>query len=162
MEDRVEAVEKDVSTLNNSVKVLMELVSNRRIIKKDSETQTIILRKNITERGNQIKPKTKETGVNTQRVENIQKIDSTIQTEKTISIADILLRKITERLLPKILMMNLERCNAENKDELHIALENIQNNVLNTEDVVLLCEYSLDRVCVGDSVGLVYRYRSGI
>jgi len=112
-----------LNRLENSVNLLMEIMATRNIRQKDAEIQTTtneqkcaeiqtiimqdtketqtIFRKNITERGIQVKARCNSVGTNTETMRET-KINTETQTDKIISVADIFLNKVTQKVLPQL------------------------------------------------------------
>ena len=122
-----------IDRLENTVNILLELVNNRNIIRKDADTQTTKqtmtatthaqtetvtttstdcqteFRKNITERGILVKPTLRSVSVGTERIARVDtKVHAVTQTEKVISLAEIFLRKVNTRVLPQLNAVELE------------------------------------------------------
>ena len=131
-----------------TVHMLMEVMNQRAIVRKDCEVQTVPfkqktmvdrmaqtqpVRRNITERGNQICIKPTVTSIGTSMEQKTQN-DADTQTEKTIAVSEIFMKKINQRVLG-----HLAAIDAHGVDDPAAAqsLRSIQNRKFNSEDVVV-------------------------
>ena len=175
-EDRIQALE-------HSVKVLMEIIATRDVRYKDSDTQTVVqhtiaagtqtanrtsstistqseFRKNVTERGNQIKPHVKEACTNTECKQNDALEDAHTQTEKVISIADIFLKKVSQQILPELnnidnnWIVDETKNNTFRTQNVLECFHRIKNRQFNTSDVVEAMHACIRMIIVTYSQGM--------
>lgn len=128
MEKKVETLESNLCIVLRTVEQLtdrLDTIQNRRPC--DKECQTNPIRKNVTERGNQIKPATTDTGT---------------QCEPVNSVAINLLKSMKQIILPALAQpkMMLKFKDAQQRgvvpQEAVAALEHIVTQKFSTEDVI--------------------------
>lgn len=131
--------------LEATVDILLSVVKERTTIRKDCEVQACVQhiehgsqtvwRKNITERGNQIQPRTADACVSVGVSRPLKSTDT--QTDRVISTADIFLKKVSTQVLKHIADVDSQWLSQEVRDQRIVSsFLNIQNRKFNTNDVV--------------------------
>ena len=138
LEARVAVLEEYVLANRNKIKQVNEGVETHtqttNVETENAETQTEI-RSNVTERGNQIQPMTSES-----------------ETQTKPPAANRLIDGMSKRVLPLFAKVSPEWLKSEHENDMlrHpleayiIALENIRQGNIRVDDVVLMCECSVD------------------